>query len=160
MNCGKEMLSTHTRCGPAGRRPFVWHMTIVRRIKCVLVPERKEHCRACKTVRTVNEFSRSITKGYISNLFDYLQLLANYKTEIRRWTGAGSLYWAVFACAELQVQPNQADNLLSCLFDETISYADRINHTRVQYECFHINFNCLLPMETDIVVILCDISLP
>ena len=39
----------------------------------------------------------------------------------------GSLYWAVFTCAELQVQSNQADNLLSCLFDETISYFVTIN---------------------------------
>ena len=32
----------------------------------------------------------------------------------------------VLSC-ELQVQSNKADNLLSCLFDETISYVDRIN---------------------------------
>ena len=51
----------------------------------------------------INEFSRAITKGYISNLFDFLQLLANYKIEIRRWTGAGSYPGRVGAARDIWI---------------------------------------------------------
>ena len=58
-----------------------------------------------------------------------------------------------FTWSEVQVQPNQPDNILYSymhLFDETIPYADMINNIRIQHGCFHIYFNGLWPMGTDI----------